>query len=1086
MLDRTRFLNRVKKEPPRDRGQLFGREAILGELIGRIERAIDGHGGMVLIRGEPGIGKTAVVEALLESVAERDVSFAWATCREEAAAPPGWVLNQLAEDPRARGLAEAVTELISGQRSGAADPETVRSRRFERLERAAAAVAEVAHRRPLLLVIDDLQWADRTTLDLLEAVVPRARTAPLLVLATYRSTEVAGTHPLSSMLDRLDTRVEHVALEGLDEAAIAELMAAALGERPADEAVSQVRRHTGGNALFVAELARFVAMQERPTELLDADTVPLPHGIREVLLRRMARLSPPHVRILEVAAVAGTSFTVEMVASLSGTDHELVLALFEDLVGAGLIDRESRVGGRYRFAHELTRAVAYGSLPPQRRQELHGATATALYEHGSDAAIAYHLLRAGPDRREEAVRHARRAARHAMGLLAYEEAAGFLEQALEAGSGHAEVRGELLVDLGEVRRGLGDREAAVTAFEAAADLAREAEAAGLLGRVGLAMGGDAGGFEIRLMDPRQIGVIRSALDALPEGDRGLRARLLARLAVATTHIESAPQRRTWSDEAVRLARDTEDPTVLIHALAGWCDTVAHPEHAAERLVAATQMLALAEQVDQPVAALLARRLRLMAMLENGDPTADVEIELYAALSERLGHPLYLWYVPLLRGMRALSHGALDRCEQHLVEAEAIGARAGSTNAAILVNAQRTAVMLARHRDEEALERFERTVGDFPEIAPHPAIRSVHARLLAGSGYPARARGEVAGILADGGGGIPRDSEHLSTLGHAAAACLQIGDVEPAVELYQLLRPHAGLWIVEGIAAVLWGPVDLLLGRLAALGGQAQRATGHFEEALAACARLDSLLWRSEVEHAYGRLLLEVGSDPADRSRGTRLLRSAASIREEAGLPPHRPLPDATDAVTAASGPEPADPEHNVFRRDGRLWTARFAGRTVHLPDAKGMHDLAYLLAAPGREIPSTALIEAATGQPVSTATGAPVLDDYARAAYRARLVELERDVEEAEQHSDIERASRARAERDLLVEELKSATGLGGRSRRLGDDVERARKAVTMRLRASIRRIRAEHPELGRHLERAIRTGARCSYDPERETTWRT
>jgi len=196
-------------------------------------------------------------------------------------------------------------------------------------------------------------------------------------------------------------------------------------------------------------------------------------------------------------------------------------------------------------------------------------------------------------------------------------------------------------------------------------------------------------------------------------------------------------------------------------------------------------------------------------------------------------------------------------------------------------------------------------------------------------------------------------------------------------------------------------------------------------------------------------------------------------------------------VRAAQGrTPPGDGSTNVFRREGDTWTLAFGGRSVPLRDAKGLRDLAVLLSAPGREVAATDLAAGVAGEaggPVRAiaALGAdPVLDDQARAAYRARLARLDDELAEADAHQDAERSARLAAERDALIDELARATGLGGRRRRLGDVTERARTTVTARIRDAIGRIERAHPELGRHLRASIVTGARCAYRPAETVPW--
>jgi hypothetical protein len=193
-----------------------------------------------------------------------------------------------------------------------------------------------------------------------------------------------------------------------------------------------------------------------------------------------------------------------------------------------------------------------------------------------------------------------------------------------------------------------------------------------------------------------------------------------------------------------------------------------------------------------------------------------------------------------------------------------------------------------------------------------------------------------------------------------------------------------------------------------------------------------------------------------------------------------------DAVAVALADEPVEAAAvgvNVFRREGDVWTIAYAGRTVRLRDARGLRYLHVLLGHPDREF-HVAQLASELQAPAEAAAGFEVLDAQARAAYRERVEELRDTVEEAQRFGDVERAARAQAELEFLLQELGAAVGLGGRSRRTADSAERARKAVSNRIRAAVARISGEHPPLGRHLERAVRTGSFCSYTPEQPVHW--
>ncbi|GEL25285.1 hypothetical protein PSU4_42390 [Pseudonocardia sulfidoxydans NBRC 16205] len=271
----------------------------------------------------------------------------------------------------------------------------------------------------------------------------------------------------------------------------------------------------------------------------------------------------------------------------------------------------------------------------------------------------------------------------------------------------------------------------------------------------------------------------------------------------------------------------------------------------------------------------------------------------------------------------------------------------------------------------------------------------------------------------------RDSEWLPEVVQAAQTAVLIGDRVAARTVRKLLEPFAGLFAIEGILAGTWGCVDGHLGRLAALLGDDAAAREH--------------------------LAVAVGLDGA----------AGAALGERTRR-------------WAGAAPAPASGADATFRRCGEIWTVGWQGREVRLRDSKGMRDLAVLLARPGREV----TVHELTGARVA-APAVEVADRTAIAAYRSRLRELAAEIDDAGP-----RGARAAAERDALLAELGAVTGLGGRPRTAGSDVERMRKAVGNRIRQALARIDAADPDLGRHLAVSVRTGTSCRYAPDRDVHW--
>lgn len=318
----------------------------------------------------------------------------------------------------------------------------------------------------------------------------------------------------------------------------------------------------------------------------------------------------------------------------------------------------------------------------------------------------------------------------------------------------------------------------------------------------------------------------------------------------------------------------------------------------------------------------------------------------------------------------------------------------------------------------------------------------------------------------------RDSEWLPMMADLADACFRIGGHELVSWAYAALAPFGHRWAVEGIGAYLHGPVHRQLGLLAALQGHTAGAAGHFDAALAAARRAGVDLLAARTLFDRGIALGELGALHAalDAYRALGAGHRIAEIERRLGASRSA----APGAIGGADG--------NVLRRTGDVWAVAFAGRQTQIRDSKGMRDLARLLTQPGRPVAALDLA-APAGSPRQGSLG-EVIDAQARAAYRARLAELQSELDAADAAGDIGRSARMQAERDALIEQLSAAYGIGGRARRTGGSAERARTAVTGRIRDAIRRLEAAHPELGRHLSRAVRTGAFCVYDPDPPARW--
>jgi tetratricopeptide (TPR) repeat protein len=478
--------------------------------------------------------------------------------------------------------------------------------------------------------------------------------------------------------------------------------------------------------------------------------------------------------------------------------------------------------------------------------------------------------------------------------------------------------------------------------------------------------------------------------------------------------------------------------------------------------------------------------RVIALLEWGDVAeADAAID---ALDEESGS----WTVPLWRGARALMEGRFVLCERLAGEVLQRGERADEPRAAMLATLLVVNLRREQERPAEAEALLRALLDDHPS-APAGA-HALLALLVGEMGRDTQARQELTRLL-------PR--EPVPATGRLAplfllaelAAAVHAGTEDTAL-LARRLQPHARDFAVEEGGAVFYGSISLALGRLAQARGRVQDAVRRFEEALAAHERVGAPLLLAHTQRHLAALLRSSGEE-ADWERSVGLLATATTIYRHLGVDG---AATATQAVLARSmdGLGPADALEEaappVFRRQGDQWLVGRADNPIRLRDARGLHDIALLLAFPRRSIHVADLLVASRRPagdeaPVATvgradvrssvrpwAVEEPVLDEATRAEYEARLTELAGELVEAERAGAAVRAALARAERDLLTAALAEDDQ--------GDPLDRARRTVGTRVRISLDRIEQADPAIGRHLRTCVRTGTFCSYEPDRPVRW--
>jgi class 3 adenylate cyclase len=506
-------------------GAFVGREVELGRLSTALGDAVAGQGRLILVGGEAGIGKTRIAEELGAEARARGVRVLWGRCYEEGEGAPGyWPWIQILRayvssrmpaalaaelGAGAAELAQLVPEVAKAM-PGLQPPPAVEPRlaRFRLFDAVSSFLHATSRRNGLVLIFDDLHWADPGSLLLLQFVARELTDTRLLVVGTYRDVEVNRRDPLSDTLAELvrQPATARLSLSGLDKAEVARCISAIAGAEPAADLVAALHQQTEGNPFFVGEVVRLLVSEER-LNVAGLLTAGVPQGVREVIGRRLNRLSDGALQLLTVASVQGREFDLDVVGHAANLSAEEVLGWVEEAINARLVvEADGGQDGRCRFAHTLVRDTLHEELSITRRKLVHRRVGEALAalrvgeldEHLAE--LAYHFFRAAsPGAAGPALDYAVRAGRRALALLAYEQAVSHYEQALQALQLEAptdlEQRCELLLALGQSQRRAGGRRQARQTLLQAADLARQGRvprSGGNEGVVNLSDGAGAG------------------------------------------------------------------------------------------------------------------------------------------------------------------------------------------------------------------------------------------------------------------------------------------------------------------------------------------------------------------------------------------------------------------------------------------------------------------------------------------------------------------------------------------------------------------------------------------------------------------
>jgi len=888
-----------------DPAELFvGREEPLGVLRAALEETLAGRGGLAWVVGPPGIGKTRLAEGFAREAAARGPTVLFGRAREGGAVPAFWpwiqVLRGLLDDAvlgkvvrertGAEGELGALLPELGGEESEAPAAASPEQRRFLLFDAVARVLVACSRERPLVVAVEDLQWAGEAALGCLEHLVLELRWAPVLLLATVREERRPASHPVERTLGllRRQPHGREISLRGLSRREVAELLEAVLGSPPPPDLTSELYARTEGVPLFLREALRLLAERGelRHPERISRQGLVLPARAFDFVRGGLEGLDPDTRALVEAAAVLGREFPVALLAAVAGLERDAALDRLDAAERAGVVEAAPGTPATWRFVHALFREAALEALSTARRARLHQAAAEHLearHRGDPEAAIdqiAHHRIEGlavgDPERAFEV---ASRAAGRAERLGAWEQAAIHREQAAAALAQSPAVDPErrlrAWLALGEAHRLAGDRERRREVFGHALEAARSLDRPVDLARAAIGLC-DIAEWSVR--DPLAEAALREALDRLGDGAGSERTRLLARLAYQDV-LQEAGRAVDLARQAVALAREAGDPEVLQEALYTLHFALGGPDALEERARLVGEMVEAARSGPVPDTTVIALVDVASDRLELGDAEGARRIR---AEAERVAgprpHPGMVWHLRVYDAGLALLEGRFEEARRLSEEASWLGRRIGHPYARPCHDAHRVGLARERGDHAEVVRLFERAV-DAERGAIHYA-RAVVGRSLAALGRTGEARAHFERLAAQDFARIPRNLRWTNTLVEAAHLCAELADEERAALLAELLAPLEHHHGVLAVPVCYGGPLAFARARLLACLGQGAEARELLEEAADAAGALGARPTRARVALELGSLLARRGALPAARP----WLEEALRLATELGLP----------------------------------------------------------------------------------------------------------------------------------------------------------------------------------------------------------
>jgi class 3 adenylate cyclase/tetratricopeptide (TPR) repeat protein len=900
--------------------RFVGRQSELSELRQGLENARSGRGQLVLLKGEPGIGKSRLSDEVSKLAGSIGFKIAWGRSWENEGAPAYWPWTEVLRSCLGNSFAQRVASgsnyegtKTAGSRAADQEPVSIQLEQWlnqrkptkdsaysfssptrlaenqgERawlFESVLQLLTDLSLSQPILLVFDDFHSADQDSLLLLQFIARHVHSLQVMIVATLRNSDSKVREEGEDIVATLAREGKTINLHGLNPEEVREVVNEYTGQAQGSLA-TRLAELTEGNPFFLTEIVRLISSEgsRGKSRVFKPADFNIPRSVSKAIERRFEASSTTVRDLLTVASVIGRQFDPAVLARISGKSLQEVLNLLDEAIDAALISPELVSSGKYQFRHALITETLYDEIPTHRRRALHLSVANFIEEiYSTDlepyfSELAHHHVSALPAGDiQKAARYAELGARRALSMLAYQEASRLYEISLRALGPASDLhrRCRLLLDLAFARASAEDAAELRLACEEAASIARELDLPGEFAEAALYYGWQTSGFGT--VDRKLVDILEEALSLIGSKDDGMRAKLLARLVQELYWSGQASRRDELSAESVRLARSTSDPGVLVRALYARYLALWRPETNDERFAVLSELVQVAEHNGLKIWRQRSSWPFIGELFAVGDLVgAGAEIENHAGLDLELKRQT--GFPEAARAARALLEGRFEEGEQLATMALNIAGQRDPAFAQIFAS-QISLVRREQGRAHELIPIIETIVGQLPRLT---FARCGLASCYADSDRRAQATAEFEHLATDEFSGVPRDATWIASMVLLADVCCYLLDTSRALILYKFLVPYASRNAVLG-SQVCYGAVDYYLAKLAFRAQLFADAEQHFKSALRLNLAMGARPWTAHTQYEYA-VMLRARNGPSDGEQSRALLGASHELATALEMP----------------------------------------------------------------------------------------------------------------------------------------------------------------------------------------------------------